>query len=111
TGHVVKIVEEKNATALQKKQFKWKNAGPWLVKNKFLWQALPRIKKNKRSGEYYLTDLLELAVQAGHRAIAVPVAHVSEATGVNTIEHLKDAQTIYEKSLNSGRHSAPGKRQ
>lgn len=103
-GHVVKIVEHKNATLEQRRKFRWKNAGPWLVENSFLWQALPKIKKNPVSKEYYLTDLLELAVEQGKRAIAVPVTNLTEAIGVNTLQHLKEAEKAYEESQNRRRH-------
>lgn len=106
SGHVTKIVEEKNATAAQRKNFKWKNAGPWLVENTFLWHNLPKIAKNSISKEYYLTDLLELAVEQGKRAIAVPVTDVTEAIGINTLKHLELAQKAHEtQSQNAGRHS------
>ncbi|MBI3260917.1 NTP transferase domain-containing protein [Candidatus Berkelbacteria bacterium] len=105
-GHVTKIVEEKNATTAEKSRFKWKNAGPWLVENKFLWHNLPKIAKNPISKEYYLTDLLELAVGQGKRAIAVTVTDISEAIGINTLKHLELAQKAHEKkSQNPGRHS------
>ncbi|MFY9484201.1 MAG: NTP transferase domain-containing protein [Patescibacteria group bacterium] len=106
SGHVTKIVEEKNTTAAQRKNFNWKNAGPWLVENKFLWQNLPKIAKNPISKEYYLTDLLELAVEQGKRAIAVPVTDISEAIGINTLKHLELAQKAHEtQSQNTSRHS------
>jgi len=104
SGHVIKIVEEKNATTDERRRFKWKNAGPWLVENKFLWQTLPKIAKNPISVEYYLTDLLELAVAEERRAIAVPVSDVSEAIGVNTLEHLELAEKAYEAQSQNKRY-------
>lgn len=99
-GHVMRIVEEKNATTEQRRKFKWKNAGPWLVENKFLWQNLPKIAKNPVAKEYYLTDLLELAVEQGKRTIAVPVTDLREAIGVNTIQHLEEAEVALSRILN-----------
>lgn len=91
-GIVVDIVEKKVATEEIKKEYPWQNAGGWLVENQFLWQALPKIKKHPISGESYLTDLVGLAVEAGKKVIAVPVADPAEAIGVNTAQHLQQAQ-------------------
>lgn len=87
------ITEQKVATADLIRNNLWRNAGSWLVKNDFLWPALTKIKKHPVSGEYYVTDLAHLADLASKLAIAVPVADPAEAIGINTPEHLKQAQT------------------
>lgn len=91
-GNLQKIVEQKVAPPGLAKKYKWRNTGSWLIENKFLWQALPKIKKNPDSGEYYLTDIVELANLAGKKVIAVPVTELAEAIGINTPEHLKQAE-------------------
>lgn len=90
--HIKEIVEQKVATAELGKTHRWRNTGSWLVDNQWLWQALPKIRKHPKSGEYYLTDLAYLAKKLGHTAVAVPVADPAEAVGINTSEHLKEAE-------------------
>lgn len=91
-GDVTGIVEKKVADEETKRRYPWQNAGGWFVENKWLWEALPKINKNPVSGESYLTDLVELAVKDDKKVIAVPVADPAEAIGINTKEHLKQAE-------------------
>lgn len=89
---IKEITEQKVATPELNKNYPWRNTGSWLVENKWLWEALPKIKKHPVSDEYYLTDLASLANKLGHTAIAVPVTDPHEAIGINTQEHLKQAE-------------------
>ena len=48
-------------------------------------------------GEYYLTDLLGRAIEAGEKVETVSVAP-SEALGINTLEQLRIAEKIMTRS-------------
>lgn len=91
-GHVIDLIEQKVATKEIKHNFPWQNAGGWLVENRFLWPALRRARKNPITKEYFINDLVGLAVKSNKKVIMVPVKDPHEAIGINTLEHLKQAQ-------------------
>lgn len=94
-GHLLKIVEEKEATEKEKK-IKECNPGCYLIERKWLFKNLPKIKKHP-NGEYYLTDILEMAVSQGQKITLVPISDWREAVGINTKEQLKLAEEILKK--------------
>src|SRR5512138_166227 len=61
-GTVEAIVEEYVATAEQR-AIKELNVGAYCFQADWLWEALQRIEKNPKKGEYYLTDIVEIAVR------------------------------------------------
>lgn len=90
-GFVKRIVEEKNASPEEKKT-RLKNVGLYLFDNTWLWQAMPKLKKDRVSGEYYITDLIELAVSQGKKVAIAPLSDPHEAIGINTHENLEVAE-------------------
>ncbi|HSQ40419.1 MAG TPA: NTP transferase domain-containing protein, partial [Anaerolineales bacterium] len=61
-GTVQAIVEEYVATPEQR-QIKELNVGAYCFNAEWLWDVLKRIEKNPKKGEYYLTDVVEIAVK------------------------------------------------
>lgn len=92
---VVGIVEERNADKKQK-EITEINTGCYVFNAKFLNDYLSKIKKNKLSGEYYLTDLVELAVKNKKKLEAVRGNKIPWR-GVNTPSELKEARNIIAK--------------
>lgn len=88
TQHVTGIVEEKLATSAQKK-IKEINAACYVFKTLFLWPALKKVKRNP-TGEYFLTDLIEIANREGRRVIAHKISS-AQWKGINTPEQLLTA--------------------
>lgn len=91
-GEAVGIVEEKSATAKQKK-IKEINSGIYCFDSKMLSFALSRIKKNKRKGEYYLTDAIEILKNKGCKVGTALVADAGEVMGVDDTVRLKAAES------------------
>lgn len=91
-GKAVKIVESLDAdkTELELKEV---NSGLYAIEQSAL-KLIKKIKKNPKKGEYYITDLLELALKHGLRADAYTVGDESEFAGVNTLTELNSAQEI-----------------
>jgi bifunctional UDP-N-acetylglucosamine pyrophosphorylase/glucosamine-1-phosphate N-acetyltransferase len=81
-GQVTSIVEEKDASAEQKKITEV-NTGILAVPAKLLGQWLGRIGNNNAQREYYLTDVVGLAVQDGVAVEAYAAAHPDDVLGVN----------------------------
>lgn len=90
--HVQKIVEEKNASEEQKK-IKEVNTGCYIFDRKFLEENIKKINKNPISGEYYLTDMLAIAVNKGEPVFAFRVPN-KYFHGVNTPEELEAANRV-----------------
>lgn len=90
-GEVVEIVEEKN-TDLDQKKIKEVNLGCYCFERKFLEENIRKIKKNTISGEYYLTDIVKLAVESNQRFSAIQIKNEDYWHGVNTPYELDMAQ-------------------
>ena len=98
-GTVDTIVEEYVATADQL-QIKELNVGGYCFDANWLWDALHRITKNPKKGEYYLTDTIELASKAGLPVQATVMDDVEETIGINTRVHLSDAEIAMRRRIN-----------
>ncbi len=93
-GAVRKIVEEKDATTAQRK-INEGNSGVMAVPARLLRRWLAKLKSDNAQGEYYLTDIIAMAV---HDKIAVRplVANtVAEVLGVNDKSQLAMLEAEY----------------
>jgi bifunctional UDP-N-acetylglucosamine pyrophosphorylase/glucosamine-1-phosphate N-acetyltransferase len=98
-GAVEAIVEEYVATAEQL-QVKELNVGGYCFDANWLWEALHRIPKNHKKGEYYLTDTIELASKDGLSVQATVMDEVEETIGINTRIHLAEVETTMRRRIN-----------
>lgn len=98
-GTVEAIVEEYVATPEQLR-VRELNVGGYCFDTNWLWDALPRIPKNPKKGEYYLTDTVELASQGGLPVQATMMDDVEETIGVNTRAHLSDCESAMRRRIN-----------
>lgn len=78
---IIDIVEEKDASEDQKK-ITLCNSGIYIVDGEVLAEILPKLKNNNNAGEYYLTSIVNLTNQLGHRCI-VHTTEECEVLGVN----------------------------
>lgn len=92
-GTVERIVEFKDATDEERAITEY-NAAPYLVRSPWLWSALERITPSPVTGEYYLTDIVELANEDGMKVLAYQLQDQGEAQGVNTPQDLAAAEAI-----------------
>lgn len=93
-GYVDSIVEEKAATAEQK-QVTEINSGIYCFEADLLWRHLERVRPNPASGEYYLTDVVELLRESGHTTAPLVVEDPNEILGINTRVELAEADRIF----------------
>ncbi len=98
-GTVSAIVEEYVATPEQQK-IKELNVGAYCFNADWLWDALHRIPKNEKKGEYYLTDVVELAVKDNLPVQAVVHDDFNETIGINTRVHLAEAEAAMRMRIN-----------
>lgn len=94
-GQVTQIVEEKEATLKQKK-IQEVNSGIFFVPVKFLRDWLPKLKKINTQNEYYLTDIIEMAVQAKVNIVTVSSDIEGELQGVNDRIQLAKLERFYQ---------------
>lgn len=95
SGHITKIVEEKNATP-QEKQIQEINTGFYCFDREFLTSHVGQIEKNPLTGEYYATDLIEIALRDGHRVSTHYLADASVWHGVNTLADYQAARAKFQ---------------
>lgn len=98
-GSVQAIVEEYVATPEQQ-QIKELNVGAYCFNAEWLWDALKRIEKNPKKGEYYLTDVVEIAAKDNLPVQAVLHDDFSETIGINTRVHLSEAEAAMRARIN-----------
>lgn len=98
-GSLLRIVEQKDATEVQK-MIKEVNAGMYYVDAGFLRTALPKITNENAQNEYYLTDLVELAVSAEQKTEAYCVEDPDEIMGVNNRVQLAAASAAMSRRIN-----------
>lgn len=96
---VMRIVEEKDATAAQKK-IKEVNAGIYCFDPAFLLSALASLGKNNAQGEYYLTDTIELARKKKRAVAALLCSDPEEVMGVNSRYDLSRAEAVIRQRTN-----------
>ena len=96
---VLRVVEEKDATAREKK-IREINAGIYCFDRKFLLSSLDRIGKNNAQGEYYLPDAVGQAVRKKLRVSAYLCDDADEVLGVNSRRDLSYAETVMRRRIN-----------
>ncbi len=87
-GDVQCIVEEKDATPEQR-EIREVNTGILLAPTKKLRAWLSKLGNNNSQGEYYLTDIVGMAVQQGVAVHTVQPAHHWEVEGINSKTQLE----------------------
>ncbi len=85
-GQIKAIVEVKDASA-ETKKIKEVNTGIYFVTRDALEQYLPQIHPNNQQGEYYITDMVSLCIEAGEK-VEAKISDPAVAFGVNTQREL-----------------------
>ncbi|GIX31651.1 MAG: bifunctional protein GlmU [Porticoccaceae bacterium] len=97
-GRVVRIVEERDATP-EERSLDEINTGVIAFPPGFLHRHLPQLGCDNAQGEYYLTDLVALALEAGLHVAAEAAADELEWRGVNDRLELHDLERLYQRRL------------
>jgi bifunctional UDP-N-acetylglucosamine pyrophosphorylase/glucosamine-1-phosphate N-acetyltransferase len=92
-GWLERIVEEKDASK-EEREVREINTGIFCVNAPFLMEGLREIGKENAQGEYYLTDLVEIAKKRGLRCSAHIVVNPMELMGINTRVDLATANEV-----------------
>ena len=92
--HLKKIVEFKDASD-EERQITLCNSGVICAKSAILFDLIAAVGNDNASGEYYLTDIVEIAQRKGLNATSV-TCDESETLGVNSRVQLAEADAIFQ---------------
>lgn len=95
-GDVQSIVEQKDASPEQL-EIKEVNTGILLAPTNHLRVWLSKLQNNNAQGEYYLTDIVAMAVQQGIAVHTVQPAHSWEVEGINSKMQLAALERIWQQ--------------
>ena len=96
-GSVKKIVEQKDANESEL-AVTTANAGIYQFNTKFLLDNLPKLSNDNAQAEYYITDLIEMAINQD--LVLKPLAvNVENFKGVNSKVELADAEVIHQDRI------------
>jgi bifunctional UDP-N-acetylglucosamine pyrophosphorylase / glucosamine-1-phosphate N-acetyltransferase len=94
-GRITGIVEEKDATAAQRK-IREINTGILFAPAKLLKRWVAKIGNRNAKGEYYLTDVVALAVRDKVKVASHAVADFAEVQGVNDPAQLASVERAFQ---------------
>jgi len=95
--NVKEIIEEKDCTPIQK-ETKSVNAGIYCIKSKLLDKYIPQLSNNNAQEEYYLTDIIKMAVDE-NKIVAPIFVKEEEFKGVNSKLDLANAEIIMQNRI------------
>lgn len=97
-GAFQRIVEQKNASA-DELAINEVNPSYYCFAAKALFAALDRVERNELTGEYYITDVPELLLNAGETVEVIDAVPPEDILSINTLEHLAEVDAIYRGRL------------
>ncbi len=96
-GKVQKIIEDKDCTPKQK-QIRELNAGVYCVSRRVLEAYIPKLSNDNAQSEYYLTDIVQMAV-ADKREVHPIIVQEEEFQGVNSKLDLANAERFMQNRI------------
>jgi bifunctional UDP-N-acetylglucosamine pyrophosphorylase/glucosamine-1-phosphate N-acetyltransferase len=94
-GSLERIVEARDASAAER-AIGLCNAGVLAADGRVLWELLDRVRPDNAKGEYYLTDVVGLAREAGLSCGAIE-ADAEEVVGVNSRAELAQVEALFQR--------------
>lgn len=95
-GDILSIVEQKDASSEQL-EINEVNTGILAVSAKYLNEWLPKLSSNNAQGEYYLTDIIAMAVSQGVVVSAIHPQDEYEVQGVNDRLQLAELERVFQR--------------
>lgn len=91
-GHIVGIKEYKDATD-EERNIKEVNPALFCFETKWLWENIEKLQNSNAQGEYYLTDLVAMAVTQGQPISSLDISP-EEAIGINSPQEREVAEQV-----------------
>ena len=98
SGQIVRIVEEKDASA-EERAIKEINSGIMVAPTARLKKWLAALQNNNAQGEYYLTDIVAMAVADGVPVVSAQPSAQWEVAGVNSKVQLAELERIHQRNI------------
>lgn len=105
-NNITEIVEQKDCND-DELSISESNAGFYIFNSDWLWKNIHSLSTQNVQKEFYLTDMIKIAIDQGKNIIAVPVQDETEALGINTQEQLKQAEKVLQHRV--GRRAVKSK--
>ncbi len=97
-GRFLRIVEERDCSP-EERAIREVNPSCYAFELPGLWDALDRLDTGNAQGEYYLTDAPQLLQSMGRRVVALACLEPDDILGVNTRQHLAQANAILQARI------------
>jgi bifunctional UDP-N-acetylglucosamine pyrophosphorylase/glucosamine-1-phosphate N-acetyltransferase len=97
-GVILRIVEHNDSTE-DEKRIAEINTGTFVFKKEPLFEALRKIDRNNRQGEYYLTDVMKIFLEARMKTAGYRVEDYRETLGINSASELRRVETLLKGEL------------
>ncbi len=97
-ARIVRIVEQKDASAAER-SINEVNTGILIAPTKALKAWLSSLSNDNAQQEYYLTDIIAMAVRDGVPVESAQPAHVWETLGVNSKVQLAELERIHQRNI------------
>ena len=97
-GDIEAIVEQKDASH-DEQQIQEINSGIYCVDNALLHKYLPKLSNDNAQQEYYLTDIVKMAVADGITIAAIEPKDAFEIEGVNNRQQLASLERTWQSKL------------
>jgi len=100
SGERVLAVVEEVACTPEQLALNEVNVGVYCFDGAWVWNALRRVQPNPKKGEYFVTDLIEIANADGREVRAIVTNDADECVGINTRLDLADAEAALRTRIN-----------
>ncbi|PPR10693.1 MAG: Bifunctional protein GlmU [Alphaproteobacteria bacterium MarineAlpha11_Bin1] len=97
-GGLKAIVEFRDATDHQR-QLALCNAGIMVIRGEYLFPLLDAVENDNANGEYYLTDIIQIAHERGLNCAVMEATDPAEVVGVNSRAQLAEAEAQMQERL------------
>jgi bifunctional UDP-N-acetylglucosamine pyrophosphorylase/glucosamine-1-phosphate N-acetyltransferase len=98
-GHIITIVEEKDAAG-RELDIKEVNTGVFCVEKEWLFRALAKVEPKNAQGEYYLTDIVSMAIAEGQEVVSYIAPVAEDFIGINDRVQLARAAERMRERIN-----------
>lgn len=98
SGMIIDIREEKNLQEMEK-LINEINVGLYLIKWPETLKYLKQIKPDKKTKEYYLTDIVRILVKNNHKIGEITIDDEKETYGINTYEELVKVNEVVRRNI------------
>ncbi|MGD9592136.1 MAG: bifunctional UDP-N-acetylglucosamine diphosphorylase/glucosamine-1-phosphate N-acetyltransferase GlmU [Candidatus Berkiella sp.] len=95
SGNITQVVEQKDANEDEQKICEI-NSGIYLVEANLLKKWIPQIQNKNQQQEFYLTDIISIAVKEGVLVVSSAPENVHEISGINDRAQLAQAERYYQ---------------